>query len=148
MKSLTPEKAYIFRITHIKNVPWILDNGLHCKNSEVQDPNFVNIGNADLITKRTHRTVNGHPSRTLADYVPFYFTPRSPMLYNIRTGYGGIPRRNNSEIVVFVTSLNKLKTNGVEFIYSDRHAYLTTASFFDDLGHLSCIDWNILQNSD
>ena len=31
MSSLSPEKALIFRITHIANVPWILANGLHCE---------------------------------------------------------------------------------------------------------------------
>ena len=37
----------IFRVTHIDNVLWVLDNGLHCKESGVQDPNFVGIGNTD-----------------------------------------------------------------------------------------------------
>jgi hypothetical protein len=44
-KDLNPDKALIFRITHLDNVPWILDNGLHCRSSEVLDPDFVNIGN-------------------------------------------------------------------------------------------------------
>ena len=35
--NLTAEKALIFRITHINNVPWILRHGLHCKNSDVQE---------------------------------------------------------------------------------------------------------------
>jgi len=28
MKTLTPEKALIFRITHVDNVPWILERGI------------------------------------------------------------------------------------------------------------------------
>ena len=52
MSSLSPEKALIFRITHIANVPWILANGLHCRSSAAQDPDFVEIGNPDLIDKR------------------------------------------------------------------------------------------------
>lgn len=35
------ESATIFRLTHVDNVPWILEHGLHCKNSSVQDPDFV-----------------------------------------------------------------------------------------------------------
>jgi len=27
MNNLGPEKAFIFRITHIENVPWILEHG-------------------------------------------------------------------------------------------------------------------------
>lgn len=33
--NLNPEKALIWRIVHRDNLPWILDNGLHCANSGV-----------------------------------------------------------------------------------------------------------------
>ena len=45
MSWLSPEKALIFRITHIANAPWILANGLHCRSSAAQDPDFEEIGN-------------------------------------------------------------------------------------------------------
>jgi hypothetical protein len=90
MYDLTAERALIFRITHIENVPWILANGLHCGNSACRDPNFRDIGKADLIEKRSTRSVPIPPGGVLSDYVPFYFTPYSPMLYNIKTGYNGV----------------------------------------------------------
>ena len=34
------------------SVPWLLRNGLHCKNAEKLDPDFVNIGNQELIDRR------------------------------------------------------------------------------------------------
>lgn len=110
-KYLTPEKALIFRIVHRDNVPWILDNGLHCKNSKVLDPNFVEIGNKDLIGKRGRHLVKQPPGGTLSDYVPFYFTPFSHMLLNIKTGWGGIRQRNNDEIVIMVSSLRTLQAD-------------------------------------
>jgi hypothetical protein len=54
---LTPEKALIFRITHRDNLPWILANGLHCRNSNLIDSNFVSIGNPDLIVNRHYHAV-------------------------------------------------------------------------------------------
>src|SRR5437879_3349079 len=98
MISLNPGKARIFRITHVSNVPWALANGLHCSNSAQSDPNYVQIGNSELITRRTTRVVPVPPGGTLSDYVPFYFTPYSPMLYNIKTGYNGITKRSMDEI--------------------------------------------------
>ena len=86
--TLTQEKGLIFRITHRDNVPWILDNGMHAGNGEKFDPNYRNIGNVDLIDKRSRRVVAVPPGGTLCDYVPFYFTPYSIMMYNIKTGYG------------------------------------------------------------
>ena len=147
-KDLTPEKALIFRVIHRDNIPWILDNGLHCKSSKVLDPNYVEIGNTDLISKRsTHRVVQP-PSGTLGDYVPFYFTPFSPMMYNIKTGWGGIRKRDNDEIVIIVSSLRTLHARKLPFLFTDRHAYLAAAQFFSDLARLDQIDWEMLQRRD
>jgi hypothetical protein len=146
---LTPERARIFRITHIDNLPWILANGLRCGSSNVCDPGFVQIGNLDLIAKRTARTVPIPPGGTLDDYVPFYFTPFSPMLYNIKTGWNGITRRPMREMVIFVSSLHALADNDVRFVFTDRHAYLSLARFSSRLADLAdWIDWRILQDRD
>jgi hypothetical protein len=147
-KDLTPEKALIFRIVHRDNIPWILDHGLHCKNSRVLDPNYVEIGNRDLITKRDKHPVVPPPSGTLSDYIPFYFTPFSPMLYNIKTGWGGIRQRDNDEIVIMVSSLHRLQQGKIPFLFTDRHAYLVAAQFFADLARLDEIDWEMLQRRD
>jgi ssDNA thymidine ADP-ribosyltransferase, DarT len=147
-KDLTQQKALIFRIVHRDNIPWILDNGLHSKNSDVRDPNYVDIGNLDLISKRDKHPVPQPPGGTLSDYVPFYFTPFSPMMYNIKTGWGGIRKRGNEEIVIMVSSLHRLTEKGVRFLFTDRHAYLVAAQFYSDLARLDQIDWDMLQRRD
>jgi hypothetical protein len=150
MSQLGPEKALIFRITHIDNVPWILDHGLHCRSSSVCDPNFRMIGNPELIERRRHRLVPIPPGGTLSDYVPFYFTPSSIMLYNIKTGWGGITQVPQREIVILVTSLHAVASRGIAFVFTDRHAYLETANdhFYGRLEDLDQVDWPILQNRD
>jgi len=145
---LNAQNAWVFRIVHISNVPWILDNGLHCRNSNRRDPNFVQIGNAGLIDRRQYRIINGPYKGALSDYVPFYFTPLSPMFYNIKTGWGGIQQRKNEEIAILVACLHDIKKAGHPFVFTDRHAYLQTAQVFDDLAHLDKIDWIILQRRD
>jgi hypothetical protein len=148
-QTLTPEKGLIFRITHRANVPWILQNGLHCQNSRIIDPDFEGIGNPELIGLRAPRPVDIRPGDTLADYVPFYFTPCSPMLLNIMTGHAGIRKRSKEEIVVLVSSLDALRDNDVRYVYSDRHAYLRTARFFDDPAQLgTVVDFGPLQRRD
>jgi ssDNA thymidine ADP-ribosyltransferase, DarT len=145
-QNLNPEKALIWRIVHRDNLPWILQNGVHCRNSAAQDPNHVNIGNAELIDKRAHRVVPIAPGGTLSDYVPFYFTPFSPMMYNIKTGYGGIQQRTNAEIVLLVSTLRKVNELGLDYVFTDRHAYTPLAQYFDNLEMLKEIDWPILQD--
>ncbi len=145
---LSPERALIFRITHRNNLPWILGNGLHAGNSLRLDPNFVSIGNPSLISDRHHVGVPIPPEGILSDYIPFYFTPRSVMLLNIKTGYRGIQQRRSDEIAILVCSLPKLRQDDVTFVFSDRHARLATAEFFGAAADLNRIDWKILQNSD
>lgn len=142
--NLTPDKAFIFRITHISNVPWILDHGLHCTSSEVHDPAFRPIGDPDLIKKRAVRAIPPPWHGTISDYVTFYFTPLSPMLLNIRTGYRGIEKLPMSDIAIIVSSLPMLASEGIDFVFSDCHAYLAEAQFSSDLANLHRIDWDIL----
>lgn len=147
--NLNPENALIFRIEHVDNLGWNIEQGfLYSRNSGEVNPNFVNIGNPDLIDLRSTRQVAVAPGGTLSDYVPFYFTPSSVMLLNIITGQGGVPRRGKGEIVIFVSSLHKLRELGIEFLFTDKHAYLKDAQFSSDIQQLDQIDWRILQNHD
>src|SRR5438128_2463153 len=84
---LTPDKGHIFRILHRRNLTSLLDHGCVCRN-DAKPGTYVEIGNQELIARRKDRDVPCAPGGTLGDYVPFYFTPYSPMLYNIKTGYG------------------------------------------------------------
>jgi hypothetical protein len=85
----------------------------------------------------------------LSDYIPFYFTPYTPMMLNIKTGYNGMKQTPMRDIVILVSSLRKLREMGIDFVFSDRHAYLWTADFSNDLNELGrMIDWKILQARD
>lgn len=145
--NLNAEKALIWRIVHRDNVPWILDNGLPCANSPRLHNSYVHIGNADLIDRRRHRAVPMPPGGTLADYVPFYFTPFSVMMKNIHSGRG-VPQRRNEEIVILVSSLHHIQKLGLPFLFTNAHAYPDWASYYNDLARLDQIDWGILQRRD
>ncbi|HEY2740067.1 MAG TPA: DarT ssDNA thymidine ADP-ribosyltransferase family protein, partial [Thermoanaerobaculia bacterium] len=56
-ETLASEKALIFRATHRLNLPWVLANGLHSRSSDLQDPDFVPIGNVEIICRRQRRMV-------------------------------------------------------------------------------------------
>lgn len=147
MNYLGPKRALIFRITHRANLPWILKHGLDCRSAQRQIPDFVEIGSQDLIAKRRTRKVPIAPYGTLADYIPFYFTPWSPMLLNIKTGHG-VPQRPMADIVILVSSLPKLQECGISFLFADRHANLVNASFYRDLKDLDKLDWSLLRKRD
>lgn len=148
LTELCPQRALIFRIVHRDNLPWLLDNGLHCPSSRTANPSYVSIGNPDLIDKRQGKAVPISPHGMLSDYVPFYFTPFSIMLLNIKTGRHGLTRRSSSEIVILVSSVHELNRRNIPFIFTDGHAYAKESSFWSDISRLDMIDWNILQRRD
>ena len=120
-----PDMTQIFRITHLKNLPFKLQDGIHCPNSNIKDPNFIPIGFPTLIDYRKDREVPIPPGGTLSDYVPFYFWFRSPMLYVIHKGNDAevIPTLQE-EIIYLVSSFESLRANGCQVIFTDRHAKL------------------------
>ena len=146
-KNLNPEKALIWRIVHRDNLDWILDNGVHCANSKNLARNYVHIGNAELIDKRRQRIVPIPPGGTLADYVPFYFTPFSVMMLNIHSGRS-VKKRPNDEIVILVSSLHRVNTLRLPFVFTNAHAYPDWTNYYSDLSSLDQIDWQLLQNRD
>ena len=145
-KALNAEKALIWRIVHISNMASILDNGLYCR-SHINAPTLTSIGNQGLIDRRATHPVPISPFGFLNDSIPFYFTPFSPMLLNIKTGRG-VPQRPNEEIVILVSSLHHIQTLGLNFVFSNMHAYYQWANFYNNLNDLDQIDWPLLQNRD
>lgn len=70
------------------------------------------------------------------------------MLHNIRTGWGGIQKRTNEDVVILVSSLHHVAGQGLPFLFTDSHAYYRWANFYSDLADLTNIDWPLLQRRD
>ena len=143
-QKLNPDRALIFRITHVRNADALMSRGCESRSRASRTTRYAEIGNQELIEKRNVRNVPCGPGGTLSDYVPFYFTPYTPMLMNIKTGYG-VPRQPMPDIIILISSLHHLRELGVPFVFSDRHAYLKTARFSDDLNDLNWIIWETLR---
>ncbi|GIV07148.1 MAG: hypothetical protein KatS3mg017_0350 [Fimbriimonadales bacterium] len=86
------------------------------------------------------------PHGTLADYVPFYFAPCSPMLFAIHTGWvrSGL---SQAEIIYLVTSVETVARQGKPFVFTDRHPLSGSPRFSNDLSHLNhYVDWNVMRS--
>jgi len=146
--TLNSDKALMWRIVHRENLPWILENGLYSGNSDILSNNWNHIGNPELTEKRAWHPVPVTPYGYLNDYIPFYFTPFSVMLKNIHGGRGGVKQLHNNDIVILVSSIHKIKSLGLNYLFTDSHAYYRWATYYNDIQDLDKIDWPLLQRRD
>ena len=77
---------------------------------------------------------------TLADYVPFYFGPRSPMLYAINAGAVEGCREGQAPILHLEGSASRIAAAELPFAFTDGHAVMTYSEFYDDLAELGNVD--------
>jgi hypothetical protein len=106
---------------------------------------FVSIAHQHIKERRAQKQVSCAPGGTLADYVPFYFAPRSPMLYVINKG--GVEGYTGGQrpIVHLVSSAEAVQAAGLPFVFTDGHAEMDISRFFTNLRNLTEIDWKIMQ---
>ncbi|HEY4286136.1 MAG TPA: DUF4433 domain-containing protein [Puia sp.] len=136
----------IWRMTHYKNLPFILGHGLHCCNCETQDPHYINIGHRSLIDKRGTSLVNNYPGGILNDYIPFYFHYKMPMLYHVFKGLVKEFKGTQEEIIYIVSSPDKIAELGLHYLFSDRHAYLAHKTLYNELEDLRHLDWETIRD--
>ena len=150
MPGNVPAPCRVYRILHFDNLAGIIEQGgLWCGN-EMAERNvpYKQIGLQNLTQQRTGRTVPVGPGGNLNDYVPFYFCPRSVMLYNIHTGRVPTYTGGQEPIIYLVTTVEKIRLDAHPFAFTDRHAKLTVASFSTDPSDLSSLDWPTIQSND
>ena len=64
------------------------------------------------------------------DCIPFYFGPRSPMLYVIQHGYNGVVQQNAENIVYCVVRLSDIIESDLECFFTNGHALSALTDFF------------------
>ncbi len=138
-------KTPIYHITAIDNLESILNSGyLYSTNHIPCDK--VSIANEEVQQKRSTKKVPLPPHGCIHDYVPFYFAPRSPMLYVNHNGYIE-NARPQEDIVHLVTYAQLIAENTIPFVFYDRHAVVAVAQPYNDLKDLDKIDWDLFFES-
>lgn len=114
----TRKIKYAFRLVHIENIPYILKCGFVHKDSPCADPNYVEIGDKTVIKTRETRAIG---NRKISSYIPFYFGPRSPMLYVIQHGYNGVKQYGAEYLVYCILKIEDIISNHIDCIFTDGH---------------------------
>jgi hypothetical protein len=138
-------EIHVFRFIHIDNLEFDLINGLFAKNHKMNQ-NFTRklIANSEIIQRRDQAVVKCYPATVVNDYVPFYFSVRTPMLFNIKTGWG-VPKQKQENIVYMVCKLSELATDGFQWCFTNGNAVVIATNFYSDLECLQLVNWKSIQ---
>lgn len=137
----------IMHFTHVRNLPGILAAGCVQADSLVHRSSALQVEAGDLAVKarRKQCRVPVAPFGWVADYVPFYFAPRSPMLLTL--GKGNVPTYSDGQdpLVYLVSSTEAAAATGQRCLFSDGNCASPLTRFFDDLSALdSVVDWELM----
>jgi hypothetical protein len=80
-----PSRPKIYHITHVDNLPAIISDGGLISDAAMiaRGGPATPIGMSKIKQRRLSLPVHCHPGDHVGDYVPFYFCPRSIMLFVI-----------------------------------------------------------------
>jgi hypothetical protein len=141
-----PHPTWIYHITHLDNLPGIIAAGLRCDRDAAGTGLTTDIGNARIKERRRATRVGTRPGGVVADYVPFYFAPRSPMLFAICRGNVPTYQRGADGIVYLLCDLDGLLQAGHPIVFTDRNAVLENSYHFAAVEELDDeIDWELME---
>lgn len=141
-----PAPTVVVHFTHVSHLPTIVERGL-LSGTAAQQVGLVQteVGNKDIKAMRRSRAVPVPPGGVVADYAPFYYAPRSPMMYVIDRGGVSTYAGGCDDLVYLVTTVERLTALPASLVFTDRNAVLGIAEFSADLDRLeSLIDWPLM----
>lgn len=136
----------IYRMIHVENLPRLLEWGGDWSQNQATQRGLSKrpIHHTDIMDARQRATIDVPPRGVVADYVPFYFGPRSPMLYAIKNGkVEGC--KDQKEIIYLVSSAEAVAEAKLPFVFTDGHAIIGYVNHFNRLEDLPKVPWDAIR---
>lgn len=141
----------ILHFTHRDNLSEIVrQGGVYCDTVARAGALQVEAGDPAIKERRRRRIVNAGPGGFVGDYAPFYFAPRSPMMYRIACDCrDSIPDRyqgGDRELVYLQSTVGNVLEHNLGWVASDGNAATGTTSFYDKPHEAEAsIDWPLMR---
>lgn len=144
---MSPRPVPIFHLTHGKNLRGIIADGALFAVGHLAAATSppISIAHQNIQDRRATTCVPCGAGGILHDYVPFYFAPRSPMLYAIQCGQVQGVTAAQEPLVYLVSTVQAVEAAGLPFVFTNGHAIMALSEFFDDLAHLDRVDWPLMR---
>jgi hypothetical protein len=141
-----PDQITLYRLVHVETLETLLTRGaLHAPNWTPDDGlGYRTIHSVSVQMSRHNWPIPCGPGGTCHDYVPFYFGPLSVMLLNLKTGRVAGYTEGQDPLIYLTTTVARVRDAGCRFVFSDGHGPARITDYYDDLGKLDQVDWDIV----
>lgn len=141
-----PEQVLIYHITDVANLPDILSDGALYSDAVMAKRTPEIIGYSHIKERRLKELhVPCCQWRKVGEFVPFYFCPRSPMLFTINKGNAGRPPGCQRDIVHLVSTMAAGIATGQAWAISSGNAGASHTTFAANLEALNALDWEAIR---
>lgn len=141
-----PIPTPVGHFTHIDHLPTIAQHGL-LSDTRAHETGLLasEVGNQNIKARRRERAVTAGAGGMVAEYVPFYFKSRSPMMYAIHCGNVATFTGSEDDLVYLVTTVETLIEHGLGPVFTDRNAALAVTQYSEETADLdTLVDWEVM----
>jgi hypothetical protein len=142
-----PIPTPILHFTHVSHLASVIEKGLACDIDAQGDGLLaVEVGSRSVKDQRRRRGVGCGPGGVVANYVPFYFAPRSPMMFAIDRGRVPEYTHGCDPLVYLVTTVEELSSRSIPMVFSDGNAASGITVFGDQVADFDdLVDWSLMK---
>ena len=150
---VVPENPKIFHIVHVDHLASIINDGGLFSDTIVSsrtDNYGTSIAMNHIKAGRRKKVIGGTSKGTVGEHVPFYFRPRSMMLYIIYKGnhLDTTYRDGQKHVVHLVSDMDRAiewaEAHGKDWVFSDRNASAGFAQFYANKKDLKELRWDLI----
>ncbi|HWQ90818.1 MAG TPA: DUF4433 domain-containing protein [Clostridia bacterium] len=144
--SRNPEQVLIYHITDVANLPGILQDQALYSDAVMVKRNPEVIGYDHIKQRRLNEiVVPCCQRRKVGEFVPFYFCPRSPMLFALNKGNTGRSAGCQRTVVHLVSTMAAGIATGRAWAISSGNAGAFHTTFSNDIQALEDLDWEAIR---
>lgn len=141
-------RTAIMHFTDVDNLPGIVAKSGLLADAAISGDGGPTHECADASIKARRKTmpVDLDPYGVISDYVPFYFAPRSPMMYRIWRGGVASYQRGQEKLVYLVSSVEAVVSCGLAWIGSDGNCATSVTNHYNKFEELlQAVDWPLME---
>ncbi|MCY4042263.1 MAG: DUF4433 domain-containing protein, partial [Candidatus Dadabacteria bacterium] len=147
-----PENPKIYHIVHVDRLPHILDASYILSDSKMSKRNHsgTKIGNPKIKSRRLSTKLKSHPDLSVGDCVPFYFCPRSPMLYAIHKQNEDLEYKGGQDEIIYLEadlreSVSLITRLDLRYAFTTSNAGASNFEDYSSLDDLDKVSWEIIR---